>query len=132
LAHARPRRLAEAFRRAVLRLFVRKDLFEAEQAEAMLQWPHSGFHVHDSVWIAEEDRPFALRLARYCARNPVALERLTSDSPMRPQPHGSPTITCRSDKTEGPTAGSETLDALEFLARLVTHIPDRGQVLKRC
>jgi hypothetical protein len=64
----------------VLRLFVRKDLFEAEQAEAMLQWPHSGFHVHDSVWIAEDDRPFALRLARSCARNPVALERLTYEA----------------------------------------------------
>jgi hypothetical protein len=45
---------------------------------------------------------------------------------MRPQPPRSPTITYRSDKTEGPTAGRETLDALEFLARLVTHIPDPG------
>src|ERR1019366_7790647 len=42
-------RLPAAFRRAVLRLFVRKDLFEAEQAEAMLAWPHSGFHVHDCM-----------------------------------------------------------------------------------
>jgi hypothetical protein len=51
---------------------------------------------------------------------------------MRPRPPRSPTITYRSDKAEGPTAGSETLDALEFLARLLTHIPDRGQGLKRC
>ena|ERR1035437_1287924 len=91
-----PGRLAEAFRRVVLRLFVRKELFEAEQAEAMLQWPHSGFHVHDAVWVAGEDRPFALRLARYCARNPVALERLTSEaatasSPIaRTRPSGRP------------------------------------------
>jgi hypothetical protein len=42
----------------------------------MLAWPHSGFHVHDGVWVSEDDRPFALRLARYCARNPVALDRL--------------------------------------------------------
>jgi len=96
----------------------------ADQAEAMLQWPHSGFHVHDRVWVGEEDRPFALRLARYCARNPVALERLRYDA-------ATAQVTYRSDKTEGPTAGSETLDALEFLARLVTHIPDPGQVLTR-
>jgi hypothetical protein len=32
-----PGRLAEAFRRAVLRLFVRRELFEPDQAEAMLQ-----------------------------------------------------------------------------------------------
>jgi hypothetical protein len=103
-----PERLAEAFRRAVLRLFVRRELFEPDQAEAMLQWPHSGFHVHDAVWVAEEDRPFALRLARYCARNPVALERLTYEA-------ATAQVTYRSDKTEGPTAGSETVDALEFL-----------------
>ena len=72
--------LTEAFRRAVLRLFVRRELFDEDQAQAMLQWPHSGFHAHDSVWVSEDDRPFAERLARYCARNPVALERLTYDA----------------------------------------------------
>jgi hypothetical protein len=39
-------------------------------------WPHSGFHVHDSVFVPEGDTDFAARLARYCARNPVALERM--------------------------------------------------------
>jgi hypothetical protein len=43
----------------------------------MLAWPHSGFHVHDGVWVSEDDRPFALRLARYYARNPGALDRLS-------------------------------------------------------
>ena len=66
----------------------------------MLQWPHSGFHAHDSVWVAEDDRPFALRLARYRARNPVALEQLAYEA-------ASARVTYRSDKTEGPTAGSE-------------------------
>ncbi len=31
----------------------------------------------------------------------------------------------------GPTAGSETLDVLEFLGRVVSHIPNKGQVLQR-
>src|SRR5271167_243098 len=39
--------------------------------------------------------------------------------------------TYRSDKGEGPTAGTETVDALEFLARVLTHIPDKGQVTTR-
>ncbi len=42
-------RLTEAFRRAVLRLFVRVDLFDEDQAAGMLTWPHSGFHVHTAV-----------------------------------------------------------------------------------
>ena len=54
----------------------------------------------------------------------MALERLTYDA-------ATVQVTYRSDKAEGPTAGSETVDALECLARLVTHIPDRGQVLTR-
>ena len=40
-------------------------------------------------------------------------------------------VTYRSDKSEGPTAGTETADALEFLARVVVHIPDKGQVTTR-
>ena len=36
--------MTEAFRRAVLRLFVRLSLFDADQAAGMLTCPHSGFH----------------------------------------------------------------------------------------
>ncbi len=32
----------------------------------------------------------------------------------------------RSDTSEGPTAGTETADPLEFLARVLVHIPDEG------
>ncbi|MCH8992241.1 MAG: transposase, partial [Acidobacteria bacterium] len=59
--------LTEAFRRAVLRLFVRRELMDVETAHGMLAWPHSGFHVHDGVWVAADDREFAVRLARYSA-----------------------------------------------------------------
>jgi hypothetical protein len=118
-------RLTEAFRRAVLRLFVRLELFDDAQAHSMLQSPHSGFHVHDAVWVAEDDRPFVQHLARYCARNPVALERLMYDAT------GAKQVTYRSDKTDRPTAGGATVDPLEFLARVLTHIPDKRQVTQR-
>ncbi len=72
-------RLTEALRRAVLRLFVRLELFDTEQAAGMLTWPHSGFHVHTAVWVSEDDRT-------------------------------AKTVTYRSDKSEGPTAGPETVD----------------------
>jgi hypothetical protein len=117
-------RLTEAFRRAVLRLFVRLGLFDEDQAAGMLPWPHSGCHVHTAVWVSEDDRAFANRLARYCARNPVALERLTYDRAAR-------AVTYRSDTSEGPTAGTETADPLEFLARVLVHIPDKGHVTTR-
>jgi hypothetical protein len=116
--------LTEAFRRAVLRLFVRRGLFEPEEAEAMLAWPHSGFHVHDAVLVPEGDVAFAQRLARYCARNPVALERLEYDAAARQ-------VRYRSDKADGPTAGTETVDPLEFLARVMAHVPNKHQVMTR-
>jgi hypothetical protein len=50
-----------------------------------------------------------LRLARYCARNPLALDRLTYE-PATEQ------LTYRSDKADGPTAGTQTENRLEFLA----------------
>ena len=37
----------------------------------------------------------------------------------------------RSDKAEGPTAGTVTVDPLEFLARVLVHIPDKGHVTTR-
>ena len=91
-------RLTEAFRRAVLRLFVRLALFDEDQAAGMLTWPHSGFHVHTAVCLSEDDRAFATRLARHCARNPVALERLTSDRTAK-------AVTYRSDKAKVPRRG---------------------------
>ena len=77
-----------------------------------------------AVWVSEDDRAFATRLARDCARNPVALERLTYDRAAK-------AVTYCSDKSEGPTAGTETADPLEFLARVLVHIPDQGHVTTR-
>ena len=110
--------------RVILRLFVRRGLFEPDEAQAMLTWPHSGFHVHDAVLVPDGDVAFALRLARYCARNPVALERLEYDAAARQ-------VRYRSDKADGPTAGTETGDPLEFLARVTAHVSNRHQVLTR-
>jgi hypothetical protein len=101
-----------------------RALFDEVQAAGMLTRPHSGFHVHTAVWVPEDYRAFATRLARYCARNPVALERLTDDRIAK-------AVTYRSDKMEGPTAGTETADPLEFQAHVLVHIPDKGQVTTR-
>jgi hypothetical protein len=114
----------EAFRRPVLRLFLRRGLLDGEAAQGMLAWPHSGFPVHDGVWVPAADRAFATRLARSCARHPVALSRLAYRA-------DTGTVTYQSGKASGPTAGAETVDALEFLARGVSHIPHKGQVLQR-
>ena len=80
--------------------------------------------MYDAVRAGAGDTAFTLRLARYCARNPVALGRMEYAEQER-------AVTYHSDKPTGPTAGSETTDALEFLARVTSHIPNKGQVLQR-
>jgi hypothetical protein len=80
--------------------------------------------VRDAVLVPDGDTAFALRLARYCARNPVALERLEYDGSARQ-------VRYRSDKADGPTAGTETVDPLEFLARVTAHTPSKHQVMTR-
>ena len=65
-----------------------------------------------------------LQLARYSARAPVALDRLHYDA--RKQQ-----VTLRSDKRQGPTAGTHVFPALEFLARLLAHVPDSSERLTR-
>lgn len=37
----------------------------------------------------------------------------------------------RAWKADGPPAGSHTLEAVDFIARRVAHIPDKGQVVQR-
>ena len=58
--------MIEAFRRVVLRVFVRLEFFDNDQAAGMLTWPHSGFHVRTAVW----DDPFGS--PRTIARSPLA------------------------------------------------------------
>jgi len=41
------------------------------------------------------------------------------------------TVTYTSDKADGPTTGRHTFGAADFIALLVSHIPDKGQVLRR-
>jgi len=114
--------LTEAFRRGLLKLFVARELFEPEVAEGMLEWMHSGLSVHDGVWLDEEDEAGHERLARYCARCPVALERLEDD-------RQSGTVTCASDKADGPTAGRHTYAAVGFIYWLRAHGPsDRSDL----
>ncbi len=112
----------------MLRLFVRLALFDEHQAAGMLTWPHAGFHVHTAVW----EGPYGSRRtiapsppdSRGTARGIRGRERLTYD-------RASKAVRYRSDQSEGPTAGTDTADPLEFLARVLGHIPDNGHVATR-
>jgi hypothetical protein len=61
---------------------------------------------------------------RLPTRSPVSLEHLQYETCKH-------LVTLHFDKREGPTAGTHALPALEFLARLPVHVPDKRERLVR-
>jgi hypothetical protein len=116
--------LVEVWRRAVLALFVREGWLEQDAAASMLAWPHSGFSAYVGPAIAAADRAAVLRVARYGARAPVAESRLRYDAERAE-------VELASDAVDGPYMGVHRFAAMEFLARLVQHIPAKGEVRVR-
>jgi hypothetical protein len=100
------------------------EVLTEDDAHSMLQWPHSGFHVHHSVRLEADDACGLLQLARYSACAPISLERLQYE-PRKQQ------VPLQSDKREGLTAGTHVFPALEFLARLLVHVPNTRERLVR-
>jgi len=112
-------RLEEIFAREMLAMLVRKELLSPEWAERILSWRHSGFSVHSLV--RAKTRPEAERVGKYMIRPILALERLTL---------------LEAEGKVGYRRGEkgaelETMDYLEFIARVTSHIPDKGQVMIR-
>ncbi len=114
--HVSPSAAETLFRHKVIRLLQREGLLDEDRTRPLLSWRHSGFSVHNSVTVPAGDGRALEALARYCLRNPVSLTRLRWDP-------GSQTATyLPRDGHDGEKA--DTLDALDFVARLLAHVPD--------
>ena len=119
LPHLDDARLAEIFAREVLKLLVDRGLLSAEWAERILSWRHSGFNVHSRVRARTKSE--AERVGKYMVRPVLALDRLSLL-----EAEG------KVGYRHGPAGAElETMDYLEFIARVVSHIPDKGQVMVR-
>jgi hypothetical protein len=112
-------RLAAIFAREVLAFLVGKELLSPEWAERLLSWRHTGFSVHSLV--RAKTKSEAERVGKYMIRPILALERL-----FFLEPEG------KVGYRHGQGASDqETMDDLEFIARVTSHIPDKGQVMVR-
>jgi len=112
-------RLAELFAREVLRSLVHKQLLSPEWAERILSWHHTGFNVHSLV--RAKTKIEAERVGKYMIRPLLSLERLSFD-----ERTGEVCYRYGKDAKE-----VERMDYLEFIARVTSHIPDKGQVTVR-
>jgi hypothetical protein len=115
------------FRHKVLRLLQDEGLLSEERTELLLSWRHSGFSVHTGVRVEPEDAPALERLTRYILRPPISLERMQWDG------RGEVCYRRKSghDGAGSFAAGQEALDPLDFLARVIMHIPEPRRHLVR-
>jgi hypothetical protein len=109
-------RLAEIFAKEVLEFLVRKELLSPEWAERILSWPHTGFNVHSLV--RTKTKPEAERVGKYMIRPVLSLDRLSFL-----EQEGKVGYRWGRDGAEQET---EVMDYLEFIARVTSHIPDKG------
>jgi len=84
-----------------------------------MSWRHSGFNVHSKV--RAESKEEAERIGKYMIRPVLSLRRLSLD-----EVKGQVVYQYGKNSTE-----SEHMDYLEFIARVTSHIPEKGQVMIR-
>lgn len=82
-------------------------------------WRHSGFHVHNKV--RTQTKTEAERVGKYMIRPVLSLERLSFNE-------NDGKVSYRYGK-EGEE--QERMDYLEFVVRVTSHIPDKGEVMIR-
>ena len=105
------------FRAKVLAFLQGEGLLSDERAQILLSWNHnSGFSVDDSVRVEPEDGRAMERMARYMLRPPLSLARMK-------YPDGADKVVYARKTSNGQPGPEQRFDALDFLARVIAHIP---------
>ncbi len=105
------------FRHKVFTFLKQEELLSQERIDLLLSWRNSGFSVDNSVTAIPDDPEAFERLARYLLHPPVSLERMSFTE-------GQDKVYYRGKRNHGSTALSDSLDPLDFLARLLMHVPE--------
>jgi len=95
------------------------NFLSPDWSERLLSWRHTGFSVHSRV--RAKTKPEAKRVGKYMIRTVLSLERLAFL-----EPEGKVGYLYGQDARD-----QEMMDYLEFIARVTSHIPDKGQVMVR-
>lgn len=118
--------LEPLFRLEVLKMLKREGKITDAVIENMDTWHHSGFHVYCGDVIQPDDEEGLERLARYIIRAPISQERILYVAASETRYGISQVI-----YTGKNSSLKEQFTALDWLARLVTHIPNKGEQLVR-
>jgi len=125
-------RCTEMWQDWVFDLLLPEKKIDEDVVRSMRGWPHSGFSIDNSIQIASEDEEGMQRLVSYISRCPFSLARMikvTEEGLVIYQAGKSECMrfTQPGDDRlrEGMSRNFEVFDALEFLAEVTQHIPDK-------
>lgn len=119
IAEFRDSLLAEFFKREVFSLLLGEELISLEIVKKIASWRHSGFSVHSQV--RSSTKKEAERVGKYMIRPLLSLKRLSFS-----EQQGLLSYHYGKEAEE-----LDQMDYLEFIARVTSHIPDKGQVMVR-
>jgi hypothetical protein len=112
--------LMRLFRERLLARLIEKHAISQQLATKLIAWRHAGFSAHVGEPISADDTQALENLAGYVTRNALSLQRLVYLD-------GQQAVIYKGK--HNPTRGRnfETMDPLEWLARMADHIPDPGK-----
>ena len=113
----------QLFRRLLLKRLHQVERLSEAFMQSLLSWAHPGFSVFAGPPLETGQRQSLQSQARYITRPALSMDAL------KKQPDGSFTLQTPPDPRTGAT--SVTLDPLEWIHRIVAHIPDPGQHTRR-
>ncbi len=111
--------IAKFFSRELFSMLLHQGLINLELVQKILRWRHTGFNVHTKVRTTTKRE--TERVGKYMIRPLLSLKRLSID-----KVEGKVCYQYGKDSSE-----LERMDYLEFIARVTSHIPDKGQVMIR-
>jgi hypothetical protein len=121
-----PKDLEELFRYEILKMLKKEEKITDVVIENMLSWHHSGFNIYCGPTIWPHDEDALENPARYIVRASFSQERMTY-IPADQSPEGEARVIYQSK--DGTT--TKTFHALDWLARLTTHIPNKNEQMAR-
>lgn len=117
-----PSDLEEPFRQEVFKMLKKEGKINDFIIENMMSWHHSGFNVYCGAPIWPHDEEGMEKLARYVVRAAFSKERMTY-IPAQISDDGVAKVIYKSKDGKE----TKTFNALDWLAQLTTHIPDKNE-----
>ena len=130
--------LLAAWQDKVFDLFLAAGKIDQKTVDQMRAWPHSGFSVDNNVFLPYHDKRALERLAQYMLRCPFSLARVVRLTAEGSVIYRAEEDDCRRfpnpdsrDLRGGPKRNFQVFSALDFLAEVTQHIPEKGEHLVR-